>query len=245
MSPRRPWQHLQLLVIPMVAGFVIAFALAVLAMRRPGTVGPVTAVTGLLYTIPSLAAFAVLIPITGLSLVTAIIPLTTYTLLILYVNTVAGLRSVPPEVNEAADAMGYTAMPRGCWRVQLPLAVPAHHGRGARGGGHDHRPGDRGRHHRRQPFRRPGPVHHRGPADRLRHQDLPRRRRLGHPRLRRRRLAGRRAALAHAVGARAGRRAASAVEQLIAFLPMLPTGRTRPASPTGSSSTSSSRCWRW
>ncbi len=116
-------QHLQLLLIPMVVGFVIAFALAVLALRRPGTVGPVTAVTGLLYTIPSLAAFAVLIPITGLSLMTAIIPLATYTLLILYVNTVAGLRSVPPEVNEAADAMGYTATSR-LLHVQLPLAVP-------------------------------------------------------------------------------------------------------------------------
>lgn len=116
-------QHLQLLVIPMVVGFVIAFALAILALRRPGTVGPVTAVTGLLYTIPSLAAFAVLIPITGLSLMTAIIPLATYTLLILYVNTVAGLRSVPPEVNEAADAMGYTATSR-LLHVQLPLAVP-------------------------------------------------------------------------------------------------------------------------
>ena len=119
----KTWQHLQLLVIPMVAGFIIAFALAVLALRRPGTVGPVTAVTGLLYTIPSLAAFAVLIPITGLSLMTAIIPLTTYTLLVLYVNTVAGLRSVPPEVNEAADAMGYTGRAR-LLRVQLPLAIP-------------------------------------------------------------------------------------------------------------------------
>jgi osmoprotectant transport system permease protein len=77
----------------------------------------------LLYTIPSLAAFAVLIPITGLTLMTAIIPLATYTLLILYVNTVAGLRSIPPEVNEAADAMGYTRSAR-LFRVQLPLAVP-------------------------------------------------------------------------------------------------------------------------
>ena len=116
-------QHLYLLLVPMLAGFIIAFALALLAMRRPGTVGPVTAVTGILYTIPSLAAFAVLIPITGLSPLTAIIPLTTYTLLILYVNTVAGLRSVPPEVNEAADAMGYTGRAR-LLRVQLPLAIP-------------------------------------------------------------------------------------------------------------------------
>ena len=119
----KTWQHLQLLLIPMLAGFIIAFALAVLALRRPGTVGPVTAITGLLYTIPSLAAFAVLIPITGLSLMTAIIPLAAYTLLILYVNTVAGLRSVPPEINEAADAMGYTGTSR-LLRVQLPLAVP-------------------------------------------------------------------------------------------------------------------------
>jgi osmoprotectant transport system permease protein len=114
---------MQLLVIPMIAGFLIALALAILALRRPGTIGPVTAMTGLLYTIPSLAAFAVLIPITGLSLMTAIIPLTAYTLLILYVNTVAGLRSVPPEVREAADAMGYTPG----WsrsRGQLPLAGP-------------------------------------------------------------------------------------------------------------------------
>jgi osmoprotectant transport system permease protein len=116
-------QHVYLLVIPLLAGFVISFALAILAKRRPGTVGPVTAVTGLLYTIPSLAAFAVLIPITGLSPLTAIIPLTTYTLLILYVNTVAGLRSVPPEVDEAADAMGYSERAR-LLRVQLPLAIP-------------------------------------------------------------------------------------------------------------------------
>jgi osmoprotectant transport system permease protein len=119
----KTWQHLQLLVVPMAAGFLIALALAVLAVRRPGTIGPVTAVTGLLYTIPSLAAFAVLIPITGLSLLTAIIPLTAYTLLILYVNAVAGFRSVPPEVREAADAMGYTPGGR-LLRVQLPLAVP-------------------------------------------------------------------------------------------------------------------------
>ena len=67
----KTWQHVYLLLVPMLAGFVIAFALAVLALRRPGTVGPVTAITGLLYTIPSLAAFAVLIPITGLSPLTA------------------------------------------------------------------------------------------------------------------------------------------------------------------------------
>jgi osmoprotectant transport system permease protein len=119
----KTWQHIQLLVIPMVIGFAIAFTLAIIATRRPGRVGPDSAVPGLLYTIPSLAAFALLIPITGLSLVTAIIPLTTYTLLILYVNMVAGFRSVPPDVNEAADAMGYGTRAR-LLRIQLPLAIP-------------------------------------------------------------------------------------------------------------------------
>jgi osmoprotectant transport system permease protein len=119
----KTWQHLQLLVIPMVAGFVIAFALAVLAYHRRAAVGPITAVTGLLYTIPALAAFAVLRPIFGLELPTAVIPLTTYTLLILFVNTLAGLRAVPPDVDEAATAMGYTSSGR-LLHVRLPLAVP-------------------------------------------------------------------------------------------------------------------------
>jgi osmoprotectant transport system permease protein len=116
-------QHLQLLVVPMIAGFLISLVLAVLALRRPGTDGPITVTTGLLYTIPSLAAFAVLRPIFGLSLITAIIPLTTYTLLILYRNMLAGFRSVPPEVHEAAEGMGYGPRAR-LVRVELPLAVP-------------------------------------------------------------------------------------------------------------------------
>ncbi len=116
-------QHLMLLFIPMVAGFAISLTLAILALRRPGTVGPVTFATGLMYTIPSLAAFAVLRPVFGLSLWTAVIPLTTYTLLILYRNIVAGFRSVPPEIHEAALGMGYTPGTR-LLRVELPLAVP-------------------------------------------------------------------------------------------------------------------------
>ncbi len=119
----RSLQHVQLLVIPMLVGFLVAMALAVMALRRPGTIGPVTAITGLLYTIPSLAAFAVLRPILGLSLATAVIPLAMYTLLVLYVNAVAGLRSVPAEVLEAAAAMGYSGRSR-FWHIQLPLAVP-------------------------------------------------------------------------------------------------------------------------
>ncbi len=115
----KTWQHLQLLVIPMLAGFIIAFALAVLALRRPGTVGPVTAITGLLYTIPSLAAFAVLIPITGLSLMTAIIPLAAYTLLILYVNTVAGLNRCPRRSTRRLMPWGTPAR-RACFASSCP-----------------------------------------------------------------------------------------------------------------------------
>lgn len=119
----RTGQHLYLLLWPMLIGFGISLLLALIAIRRPGTVGPVTAVTGLLYTIPSLAAFAVLRPILGLSDLTAIIPLATYTLLILYRNMVAGFRSVPADVHEAAMAMGYRRGQR-LLRVELPLAVP-------------------------------------------------------------------------------------------------------------------------
>jgi osmoprotectant transport system permease protein len=80
-------------------------------------------VTCLLYTIPSLAAFALLVPVFGFSMLTAFIPLTTYTLLILFRNIVAGFQAVPREVLEAADGMGYRSRER-LWRVEIPLAVP-------------------------------------------------------------------------------------------------------------------------
>lgn len=116
-------QHLQLTIIPLLLGIVISLVLAVWAVRTPRAYGPVTAVTGLLYTIPSLAAFAVLRPIFGLSLLTALIPLTAYTLLILFRNFVAGFSAVPADVLEAAEGMGYTRRER-LLRVELPLAVP-------------------------------------------------------------------------------------------------------------------------
>ena len=116
-------QHLQLTILPLVAGFFIALILAIWAVRQPRVYGPITAVTGIMYTIPSLAAFAILRPIFGLSLLTALIPLTTYTLLILVRNIVAGFQAVPAEVLEAAEGMGYTRRQR-LLRVELPLAVP-------------------------------------------------------------------------------------------------------------------------
>ncbi len=116
-------QHLQLTILPLIIGILISLVLSVWAVRQPRTYGPVTAITGLLYTIPSLAAFAVLRPIFGLSLLTALVPLTTYTLLILFRSFTAGFTSVPAEILEAAEGMGYTRRER-LLRVELPLAVP-------------------------------------------------------------------------------------------------------------------------
>jgi len=116
-------QHLQLTVLPLAFGILISLVLAVWAVRQPRAYGPVTAIAGLLYTIPSLAAFAALRPIFGLSLVTALVPLTTYTILILFRSFAAGFTSVPADILEAAEGMGYTRRQR-LFRVELPLAVP-------------------------------------------------------------------------------------------------------------------------
>jgi osmoprotectant transport system permease protein len=116
-------QHLQLAVLPLIIGIILSMILAIWAVRQQRVYAPITVVTGLLYTIPSLAAFAVLRPIFGLTLITAIIPLTTYTLLILVRNFVAGFNAVPSEILEAAEGMGYTRRQR-LFRVELPLAVP-------------------------------------------------------------------------------------------------------------------------
>ena len=117
-------EHVELTVIAVGVGFVIAFGLALLVVRRPGLEAPVTFVTGTLYTIPSLALFVLLIPYTGLSLLTAEIGLVSYTLLILIRNIVRGIRGVPADVREAATGMGYTTRDR-LWRVEIPLALAA------------------------------------------------------------------------------------------------------------------------
>lgn len=116
-------QHLWLTLVPVACGFAIAFALALVAHRRHWLTGPIVGVTGILYTIPSLALFALLIPLTGFGFLTALIPLTAYTLLILFRNIVAGLENVPAEARDAARGMGLTER-QVLWRVELPLAVP-------------------------------------------------------------------------------------------------------------------------
>ncbi|HSG85021.1 MAG TPA: ABC transporter permease [Candidatus Limnocylindrales bacterium] len=115
--------HIVLTAIAVGVGLAIAMVLSIVIHRDRRAYGPVTAVTGLLYTIPSLALFAFLVPITGLSLLTAEIGLVSYTLLILVRNIVAGLDSVPADVRETADGMGYTWGQR-LWRVELPIALP-------------------------------------------------------------------------------------------------------------------------
>ena len=105
-----------------IAGGLLAFALSFAVLRIPRLYPPVTTVTGILYTIPSLALFAFLVPYTGLSVLTAEIGLVSYTLLILIRNIVSGIRSVPSDVRDAAQGMGYT--PRQIlWRIELPLAL--------------------------------------------------------------------------------------------------------------------------
>src|SRR3712207_2496271 len=99
--------HIILTVMPVVVGTIISLPLAVLAYRRPRLATAVLSITSALYTIPSLALFVLLIPMTGLNRTTAVIALTVYTLVILVRNAIAGLQGVPRDVREAADAMGY------------------------------------------------------------------------------------------------------------------------------------------
>jgi osmoprotectant transport system permease protein len=117
-------QHLLLTVLAVGIGFVISMPIAIYAYRHRKVYAPVTFVTGLLYTIPSLALFVLLQPFTGLTVLTAEIGLVSYTLLILIRNTVAGLRGVPEDVKEAARGMGHTDR-QVLWNVELPMAVPA------------------------------------------------------------------------------------------------------------------------
>ena len=117
-------QHITLTVVSVALGLLLALPLALLARRFPRLETVVVGVAGVIYTIPSLALFAVLAPITGLTQTTVVIGLTGYTLLILIRNVLAGLEGVPAEVVEAARGMGLGPL-RLLLRVQLPLALPA------------------------------------------------------------------------------------------------------------------------
>ena len=119
----RTGQHLYLAALALGVGFVISFVLGVAATRWRRLYLPAAIFAGMVFTIPSLALFAAFVPITGLTILTAEIPLVLYTLVILLRNVVAGFDAVPMEVREAADGMGFGPWSR-LVRVELPLAVP-------------------------------------------------------------------------------------------------------------------------
>lgn len=116
-------QHIALTALSVGLGVVVGGVLVVLARRFGRLEAPITGFAGLLYTIPSVALFGLLVPYFGLSRATAVVPLAMYTLLILVRNTIAGFDSVPQAVRDAADGMGMTPTER-LIKVEIPLAVP-------------------------------------------------------------------------------------------------------------------------
>jgi osmoprotectant transport system permease protein len=116
-------QQVELVLAAVAIGFAIAFTLALVAHRRRALIAPITQVTGILYTLPSVAVFFLLLPVTGRGFDTALIALVSYTLLIIFRNVITGLEGVPAEARDAGRGMGLTARQL-LWRVELPLALP-------------------------------------------------------------------------------------------------------------------------
>jgi osmoprotectant transport system permease protein len=116
-------EHVWLTVVSVGIGFAIAFTLALIAHRQRWLTGPIAGFTSSLYTVPSVSAFLLLLPITGRGNTTALVALVAYTLFILFQNITTGLRNVPPEAAEAARGMGMTDN-QILRRVELPLAMP-------------------------------------------------------------------------------------------------------------------------
>lgn len=117
------FRQLEIAVVSVAIGFAIALGLALLSHRRRFLIPPMLGITGVIYTIPSLAFFFLLLPITGFGFWTAVIPLSLYTLQIIYRNAVAGLANVPPDATDAGRGMGMTEREL-LFRVELPLATP-------------------------------------------------------------------------------------------------------------------------
>ncbi len=115
-------QHIQLTVVSVALGLAIAVPLALLARRWRWTLGPVLGITTVIYTIPSLAMFSLLLPVYGLSATLVVIGLALYSLTLLVRNLLAGLDGVPVETKEAARGMGYGPM-RQLLAVELPLSL--------------------------------------------------------------------------------------------------------------------------
>ncbi|GAA0491944.1 ABC transporter permease [Streptomyces stramineus] len=117
-------QHIGITLVSVVIALLVAFPLTLLARRWRRVAGPVLGVTTVLYTVPSLAMFSLLVPVLGLTAASVVTGLVLYALTILVRNILAGLASVPEEVREAARGMGYGPV-RLLFAVELPLALPA------------------------------------------------------------------------------------------------------------------------
>jgi osmoprotectant transport system permease protein len=120
----RVYEHIEMTLIAVSVGFVIAFTAALLVHRWPRGELWFANVASIFYTIPSIAFFQIMVPITGIGWTTIEIALISYTLLILFRNTLTGLHGVPPETLDAAEGMGLTRRQM-LTRVELPLAMPA------------------------------------------------------------------------------------------------------------------------
>ena len=116
-------EHVYLTVVPVAIGFAIALAFGLLAHRKRWLITPLTGLTSAIYTVPSISAFLLLLPITGRGNDTAIVALTAYTLVIIFRNVITGLAGVPQDAIDAARGMGLTSRQR-LFRVELPLALP-------------------------------------------------------------------------------------------------------------------------
>jgi osmoprotectant transport system permease protein len=121
--PTLTWESVKLGILPALFGLIISVPLGIICVRFGWLYGPVLSATSVLYALPSLALFIVLIPYYGLTDTTVIIPLTLFSLCVLVPNVVDGLRSVPEPVRQAATAMGFGATRR-LAQVELPIAVP-------------------------------------------------------------------------------------------------------------------------
>jgi osmoprotectant transport system permease protein len=117
-------EHVRLTIGAVLIGTAIALPLALLARRNRLVGGAVLGLSTVVYTIPSLAMFALIFPFTGLTATTVLVGLTAYSLVILVRNFLTGLQGVPGDVREAAQGMGYGRV-RLFWQIDLPLALPA------------------------------------------------------------------------------------------------------------------------
>lgn len=116
-------QHLQITVVSVLAGLLLALPLALAARRYPRLESSILGFSTALYTVPSLALFPLLVPFTGLSPLTVVIGLALYSLTILVRNALEGFRAVPDDVRESAVGLGYSPL-RLLFRIELPLAIP-------------------------------------------------------------------------------------------------------------------------